>query len=220
MTVGVTITPSVNGPVSPIAPRGPSTPPTTPTSTPTPTPKPGAWERLSSLRKTPVSPLTPPSLPSSGSDAQPTVLPTPGPLASEVLRGEFRPTNGPPSHLLIDLGATKGRFPLPPVYKHSHALTVAKQLGVLLPTKKDPKALLPNTELGGVMFAEMQHRDVDLSGDNYQRNGPIPMPAGATKEFKRGFENQAQAHRLRCPSNFAFQPAALMPPWIAEQHAC
>jgi hypothetical protein len=25
---------------------------------------------------------------------------------------------------------------------------------------------------------------------------------------------------LRCPSNFAFQGAALMPPWIAEQHAC
>jgi transposase len=25
---------------------------------------------------------------------------------------------------------------------------------------------------------------------------------------------------MRCPSNFAFQGTALMPPWIAEQHAC
>jgi hypothetical protein len=25
---------------------------------------------------------------------------------------------------------------------------------------------------------------------------------------------------LRCPSNFAFQQAALMPPWSADRHAC
>lgn len=26
--------------------------------------------------------------------------------------------------------------------------------------------------------------------------------------------------RLRCPSNFAFQGAGLMPPWVAGRHAC
>ena len=25
---------------------------------------------------------------------------------------------------------------------------------------------------------------------------------------------------VRCPSNFAFQMAALMPPWMADRHAC
>jgi IS5 family transposase len=25
---------------------------------------------------------------------------------------------------------------------------------------------------------------------------------------------------VRCPSNFVFHAVALMPPWIAEQHAC
>ena len=29
-----------------------------------------------------------------------------------------------------------------------------------------------------------------------------------------------QGDELRCPSNFVFQRAALMPPWTAEQHAC
>jgi hypothetical protein len=27
-------------------------------------------------------------------------------------------------------------------------------------------------------------------------------------------------HGVRCLSNFAFQMAALMPPWIADRHAC
>ena len=26
--------------------------------------------------------------------------------------------------------------------------------------------------------------------------------------------------KLRCPSNFAFQMTALMPPWMADRHAC
>ena len=25
---------------------------------------------------------------------------------------------------------------------------------------------------------------------------------------------------MRCPSNFAFQMAALTPPWMADRHAC
>jgi two-component system nitrate/nitrite sensor histidine kinase NarX len=39
----------------------------------------------------------------------------------------------------------------------------------------------------------------------------------------RGAVTQAHASLreiLRCPSNFTFQRVALMPPWIAEQHAC
>ena len=31
---------------------------------------------------------------------------------------------------------------------------------------------------------------------------------------------QLSGRALRCPSNFAFQMAALMPPWMADRHAC
>ena len=41
-----------------------------------------------------------------------------------------------------------------------------------------------------------------------------PMPGQSWAE-----EGQAR-RQLRCPSNFVFQRVALMPPGIAEQHAC
>ena len=35
-----------------------------------------------------------------------------------------------------------------------------------------------------------------------------------------GTSESARAEGLRCPSNFAFQMTALMPPWMADRHAC
>ena len=38
--------------------------------------------------------------------------------------------------------------------------------------------------------------------------------------FMGSFCNTVFGKTLRCPSNFAFQMAALMPPWMADRHAC
>jgi hypothetical protein len=45
------------------------------------------------------------------------------------------------------------------------------------------------------------------------------LSTAALKSFRPGREVSTAFEVVRCPSNFAFQRAALMPPWVAEQLA-
>ena len=46
--------------------------------------------------------------------------------------------------------------------------------------------------------------------------GGVPVNYHALNDFRSGAGNDAVMDEVRCPSNFAFQRAALMPPWVAE----
>ena len=85
---------------------------------------------------------------------------------------------------------------------------------------------IPNTALRATGLAAILALSLGLAACNRQDNATVgqKMDAAvqrteqAAGEVKRDAGNMVD--KVRCPSNFVFQRAALMPPWFADPHAC
>jgi hypothetical protein len=55
---------------------------------------------------------------------------------------------------------------------------------------------LPNTESGGAAFADIQNNQVGYLGNNIDHDGFLRIPAGASPEFVRGYEEESRKNGI------------------------